>query len=266
MVLKDDKAIELWMDYLTGELSGEQEEELFQYLSSHPELKKELKADEIIWAQINDIPRPSPSSNMDVKFEAMLQGYKSANKRNAAINWRPVLQDWLTRSWRVGLTSLAIGLTLGWYLLPSKNQKSEIATLSTEVADMKKLMMLTLIEQPDAQERIRAVSLAVDLPNADQKVIDALSNTLKTDQNINVRLAALESLMNYWNYPAAREEMVKSIVVQESPLVQSAIADAMMALREKSSITEFYKLLEQPELNAGVKTKIESTIEKLQQI
>jgi hypothetical protein len=203
---------------------------------------------------------------MDTRFEAMLHGYMAANERNAAINWWPVLQDWLMRSWRVGLTSLVFGLGIGWILLPSSSQKSEIAQLGTEVQEMKKLMMLTMIEQPKAQERIQAVNLVNELPDADKRIIEALAKTLNEDRNINVRLAALESLTRYWDDPVTREVLVSSISNQDSPLVQVSIADAMLALREKSSINEFNKLLAQPELDEGVKVKLASTVQKLMEI
>lgn len=266
MVLTEEKAIACWMDYLTGELDTESENDLFQFLSLNKKLAMELKADQVLWNTMKKIESPLPDKSMDQRFEAMLHGYIAANQRNTAINWWPLLQEWFTRGWQVGLASLSIGILVGWYLLPSGNQKSELSMLTNEVAEMKKVMMFTLIEQPQAQDRIRAVSLVNELPNADRQVIEVLAKTLNTDANINVRLAALESIARYWEDPYARAELVKSITLQDSPLIQNAIADAMLALREKSSITEFNKLLDKPELNTGVKLKLESTIEKLNSI
>ncbi len=266
LILNDGIATEWWMDYLTGELDREKEGELFQYLHGHPQLQKELKISEEIWSDLGEVSVPGPSERMDAKFEAMLLGYVAANERNSAINWLPVLQDWVSRSWRVGLASLILGSALGWFVIPDTKEDRQLAELSTEVQEMKKMMMLTLIEQPKAQERIRAVSLAGDLPSADLRVIEVLAETLNRDENLNVRLAALESLMKYWDYSEARSVLVKSISLQDSPLIQAAIADAMLILREKSAIDEFEKLLAKPELNEVVKEKLQLTVEKLQQI
>ena len=266
LILNDNMATEWWVDYLTGELEDEKSSELSQYLRSHPELQEELKASEEVWLDLEKIPRPAPSGAMDSKFEAMLDGYRAANERNSAINWLPILQDWLSRSWRVGFAALVIGLLLGWLLVPNARQDTQMADLNSEVQEMKKMMMLTLIDQPKAQERIRAVNMAGELSSSDVKVIQVLAETLNSDENINVRLAALQSMVKYWEFSEARSELVKSISMQDSPLIQTAIADAMLALREKKAIGEFEKLLAKPELNEGVKEKLELTVQKLRQI
>jgi HD superfamily phosphohydrolase YqeK len=54
-----------------------------------------------------------------------------------------------------------------------------------------------------------------------------------------------------------------SINLQESPLMQSAIADAMVKLREKSSVEFLQKLLNKKDLNQMVKHNIEKSIQKL---
>jgi len=68
---------------------------------------------------------------------------------------------------------------------------------------------------------------------------------------------------HYANEPAVREGLVQSIVQQESPLVQSALADVMLKLLERRSIPPFKKLLFQKDLNGQVRSKIEQTISRL---
>jgi hypothetical protein len=60
--------------------------------------------------------------------------------------------------------------------------------------------------------------------------------------------------------PAVREGLVQSIVQQESPLVQSALADVMLKLQERRAVHSFKKLLLQKNLNNLVRSKIEQTI------
>jgi HEAT repeat protein len=75
-----------------------------------------------------------------------------------------------------------------------------------------------------------------------------------------VRLVTLEALSQYANVPAVREGLVQSIVLQESPLVQSAMADVMLKLQEKKAVQPLKKLLQQKDLNKAVRNKIEQTI------
>jgi len=60
-----------------------------------------------------------------------------------------------------------------------------------------------------------------------------------------------------------REGLVQSISMQDSPLLQSAIADVMVKLQEKKSIESFRQLLTKKDLNEMVRLKIEQSIHKL---
>jgi HEAT repeat protein len=128
---------------------------------------------------------------------------------------------------------------------------------------MREMMMLSLLENPSASERIRGVGYTTEIKAANKQVIDALLTTLNNDPNVNVRLMTLDALTHFAGDAGVREGLVQSIVQQESPLVQSAMADVMLKLQEKRSIQPFKKLLQQKQLNTMVKTKIEQTINRL---
>jgi HEAT repeat protein len=128
---------------------------------------------------------------------------------------------------------------------------------------MQKLMMLTLVDNPSASKRLQAVSYATEITDAGNEVIDALMTTLNEDANVNVRLAALEALMKFSEEPRVREGLVKSIVQQKSPLVQSAMVDIMLKLQEKKSVQPLRELLNTKDLNQSVKVKIERSIPQL---
>ncbi|MDW3197384.1 MAG: HEAT repeat domain-containing protein [Cytophagales bacterium] len=257
-------AIEWYMDFLAGELSEEKTGPLKGYLEANPDLKEELHADKTIWNQLGKIETPEPSMAMDARFESALAGYMAGSAKQSQRSFQ--LPGWLTANLRMGLAFSLIGLVIGFAVFRNPAQQSEIATLTNEVQGMKKMMMLTLIEQPGAQQRIKAVSMAQEFVEVDDKVIKVLGNTLQTDDNVNVRLAAIDALLSYWDNATARQIMVESIAFQSSPIVQSAIADAMLSLREKQAIGEFEKLMTDEEINEAVKSKIESTIDQLKSI
>jgi hypothetical protein len=77
------------------------------------------------------------------------------------------------------------------------------------------------------------VSYTSDITHADEKVINALFTTLNNDLNVNVRLVALEALTQFAKDAIVREGLVKSLAVQDSPMVQVALADVMVKLQEK---------------------------------
>lgn len=261
MKITKQKVQELWQDKMVGNLSDKEAEELDLFLAANPEVASELKEMEQTWELFEEIERPEPSVAMDARFEGMMAAYLEKQKET-----RPNVLDWIvaqmTKSWQVGLASLAMGLFIGWWMLPSQDQKQDIAQLSNEIQSMKEMMMLTLIEQPKAQERIRAVNLAAELPKADEKVVNALIATLNNDENVNVRLAALESLVRYVDEPNVRQALVDALKMQESPLVLVAIADVLVAIQEKSSV-EAMEELQQKTKDEMVKEKLNESINTL---
>ena len=125
------------------------------------------------------------------------------------------------------------------------------------------MMMLSLLENPAASERLRAVSYTEEINEVDDKVVDALLTTLNNDANVNVRLVTLEALAKLADNVKVREGLVQSITQQESPLVQSALADIMVKLQEKRSVKPLRQLLRDDNLNHLVKGKIEQSIREL---
>jgi len=67
-------------------------------------------------------------------------------------------------------------------------------------------------------------------------------------------------MAKYAETPEVRMELVKSIGLQDSPLVQIALADLMVALQEKTSIESMKELLEKPDIDTTVKQKLEESI------
>ncbi|MFY0598223.1 MAG: HEAT repeat domain-containing protein [Cyclobacteriaceae bacterium] len=263
--INDEIAIVWWADLLTGDLEPEKKTLLEEYLSSHPKLEEELKGEELIWDELALVQVPQPSNAMDQRFMSMLEGYRSATANE--FKWAGFIDKltyWININWRVSLPSVALGLIIGFFLLPKSD--GDVRELANEVQDMKKLLVLSMIEKPRAHDRIKAVSMVDEMPKSDNAITLALISTLNNDQSMNVRLAALEALVAYGSHSFVREELLKSIALQHSPLLQVALADAMIALQEKSAVEPFTQLLDSTLVEESVKLKLESTIETLKEI
>ncbi len=143
------------------------------------------------------------------------------------------------------------------------SETKQLAALTTQVHEMREMMMLTLLQNPAASERLRAVSFTSEITHVNPNIAAALLATLNNDPNVNVRLTTLEALTHFARDPVVRQGLIQSILQQESPLVQAALADVMLKLQEKRSIPSFKKLLLQKDLNGMVRSKIEETITRL---
>ncbi len=131
------------------------------------------------------------------------------------------------------------------------------------MSDLKEMMMLSMLEKESATDRLRAVSLTSDMTTVSDKVTDALFKTLNNDNNVNVRLAALEAIKPYVKDSNVRKQLVMSIGQQDSPLVQVELAQLMVIIQEKKSVKELQKLMDSDRTPKEIKSKIKESIEVL---
>ncbi len=264
---EQERYIELVADYLAGKLSQQEKEELTTYIQQGLISEEEIKGLEKIYRQLGEVSMLEPSEKMRAAF------YKSLEKQKRSQANGSVFQRFLDDSTfkislslkqlAFGVTVLLLGILLGYSLSPTEKYEDRLGILSSEVREMRELMMLTMLEQPSAIERLKAVNISQEMDETTQKVTDALLQTLNRDENVNVRLAALDALMRYTSQPTVREGLTASIQHQESPLVQIALAEAMVKLQEKSSVQPLEELLKRDDLNEDVAKKIKQSIQTL---
>lgn len=263
---------EEYTDYLTGNLAGAEKAAFEKHLSECDSCRMGFEMSERMWKLMGELPVPEPSASMDREFETKMNNYidthsvrrSFADRIRDAIGFipgKPVFQP------AFSLILLVIGLMSGYLLRnPGKAveaQNRQIDSLSVQISEMKEVMLLSLLQDQSASRRIQAVSYTDDMTSLDRKITDALFTTLNEDPNVNVRLATLEALSKLAGNPVVREGLIRSIDLQDSPIMQSAIADLMVKLHEKKSVTALRKLLEKENLNQLVKTNIEKSIQLL---
>lgn len=202
---------------------------------------------------------PAPSIRLDDQFYTMLRDEKNKIRKDGFVFSWP---DWKLLAPRLAFASVLLiaGFT-GGYLL--QRPDPQVKDLTREVSDLKEMMMLSLLEKESPTERLRAVSLTSDMNKASQKVTGALIKTLNEDDNVNVRLAALEALKVYVSDSHVREELVRSISKQDSPMVQVELAELMAAIQQKNSVNELKRILDNDRTPKEVKAKIKESINTL---
>lgn len=258
---------------LTDSLLQAQRSEIESHLEGCAGCREEFEALRKVWYLMGEITHPEPSEAMQSDFNAILSEFKKEPvvRKNPLDEWISKLREFLYLQVQprlvYSLLLVAIGL-VGGYFLHQPGQSAiaynkQIDSLASQVSEMKQVMMFSLLQDPSASQRIRAVAYTEEISTIDLKVIGALFTTLNEDPNVNVRLATLEALAKLAAEPKVREGLVRSIDLQESPLMQTAIADVMVKLQEKSSIQSLQKLLNKKNLNQKVKFNIEKSIQKL---
>lgn len=210
--------------------------------------------------KIHQMDFGSPGADLDDRFYQMLALEKGAARKTGLKSFF----SWPELFPKLAFASVALiaGIAIGYFAQPAE-KASDVQLLSQEVHDLKEMMMLSLIEKESASERLKAVSLTQDMNQASASVTQALIKTLNEDDNVNVRLAALEALKPYVRQSKVREQLILSIANQQSPLVQIAMAELMVEMQEKSSVKELEKIMKSQRTPAEVKKKIKESIQVL---
>ena len=261
-------------EYILGRLDDDQLEKFLQYLSENPEMQSELDS----WSDLKNIPHIeqfSPSKKMDHVFYAALKEemevkkeLETADKRDVSRSLFPAknASQWITRL-AIAASLLFIGLLLGRQISQQDNIEPQNQIVDqvnqSELDDVRSQLVVSLAGEPYATKRLQAISEAEKMSAATSQVIQALFKMLNDDPNVNVRLAAVISLSNYIDDPVVREGLVMSITEQESPMVQIALADLMVTLKEKKSVRSLEELLQKPNTNDVVKQKLEESIKQI---
>jgi len=194
---------EKFPDFLIGDLNQEEKEQMQTHIAACPSCREELESLNAIWTKLGVLPEVQPTVSMRTRFYTMLEDYKNdLGEEKPKFHLLEQLKNWFKPVWTgrpvfqlsFSLLFLFVGLTAGYFVTGSRGRPAEISNLRQEVQSMRQTLAVSLLDQPSASERLRGVNLSVNTEKPDSGLIEALINTLNTDSNINVRLAAVDAL------------------------------------------------------------------------
>ena len=259
--MEQERIQKLIEGFNANRLNAEEQEELEKLIGQGKIEIESLGQLEFLQAQIQEITYPEPSAKLDERFYQMLALEK---KSVSSFSWREFF-SWPSLAPKLAFASVALilGIAIGYLVKPAPQADNDMQALREQVTDLKEMMMLSLLEKESATERLKAVSLTEQMDYASSKVTTALLETLNHDENVNVRLAALDALRAYVKDSNVRTELVRSIAMQDSPLVQIALAELMADIQEKKSVKEFEKIIQSERTPSDVKKKIQESLKVL---
>lgn len=263
--------IELLPDYLTGQLSPQSVQDVDAHLSKCGSCRQELAEMTSAWAALGELPEEEPGPALRGRFYAMLENEKRSLEKES----RPALSDrldaWVRAWWprrpamQLGLSLVVLiaGLGIGSRFRPAATPNGEMAQLRGEVQQMQQLVSLSMLKEDSSSERLRAVSLSTEVDQPTPDLLHALINTLNSDSNVNVRLAAVDALMLFNDQPGVLDQLAVSLVHQESPLVQVALIDLLIGIKEKKSLQALRTLIQTQDVDPEVKQHAEDKLKDL---
>jgi anti-sigma-K factor RskA len=268
--MKCEEIGELLPDYLQGSLKAEQDSLVEQHLAECSDCREEV----VIWKKLSLLPVEKPSAESRERFEAMLRAYQTGRNDKASAGFerskRGSVWSWLRSpvgavAWSAALLVIGIfaGNSFGSRTTHTNANQDEIAAMHTELANMKQMVVLSMLQQQSASERLQGVSYSRREDQLDPQVMSALVHTLRYDGSVDVRLAALDALSRHGAQPQVHKGVVDALQEQQSPLVQVALIDLMLEWRDPDAAQRLRDFVQTPNLNPAVKQRADWALSRL---
>jgi len=268
--MKCEKIQELAADYLSGGLLGKELEAFRGHLDACPSCRDEIGEMEQLWVNMDAVLDEEPGPGLERNFRAMLDGHshgcaafsgKTAEERRKipGISWLGPSEFQAAAA----VLILASGIFLGRGMEKGNLRGAEVANLRREVSQMRELVTISMLTRSSAVDRLQGVSMSREVGNPDDRLLDALIQTLGADPNVNVRLAAVDALGRYSDREWVRKALVNSLEAERSPLVQVSLIDLLTDLREPNAKEALQLLIADDETIEPVKKRAKASLEKI---
>jgi hypothetical protein len=237
------------LDYLDKSLSESEGHEIEKHLETCERCLDELKDTQHVLNLISDSEMIKPDDSLRINFYHMLHSEIKKSSESSKQSIYKTLAPWYNSTrYRIaaGIALFICGTFIGMLINGGFNYSSasnELKQLRSEVLDLKKATMFTMLKEESSSDRIQAVSYAGDLRNPDQNVIDELIKTLNNDKNVNVRMAAAYALSKFAGQRAVSDSLVKSLSQQSDPILQVTLINILAERKEKSALRPIQEII-----------------------
>ena len=268
-----DQVKEQFADYLAGALGPAEREELDEHFARCAACKQEAAALMETWEMLGLLEQEQPSAEVRPRFyqslEAYREGLESATPARAPARRR--FFDWgggWVRSpafrWAWSAALLILGIGAGQWLGGRQRESAGLTGMQNEVRHLRQLVTLSLLEQQSDSERLRGVDYSGRVDQSDTQVLGALIEAVNHDPSVNVRLAAVDALRKFAANPAVGRSLDQSLARQQSPMVQLALIDFLVDMRDKSAAGSLAALQRSPATDKNVREKASWGLSQLQ--
>lgn len=254
--MKSDEVKTLLEKYYEGQTSLAEEEQLHNYFRQN-EVPDTLQEEAVFFGLLNSAKTtPEPTNDHDLWAKVLAQ---HEGKKQKVFS----LSKLSGMAATIALLIIGFGSGLLYERSGFSGNDVQMTALQEDVQDLKEMLLFDRISHTSASERIRAVQSCQTLPDRNAKVLELLINTMNTDPNVNVRLAAMETLYHFADDSSVREALVRSLRIQHDPGLQVTLINILVTLDEKQALDEMQRMIQEESIPEVVKQQAELGIGKL---
>jgi hypothetical protein len=248
----------LMIDHIDGKITGELAKYVEMHIEKHPEAKLEYEELRKVMHLMTlseelDVPEHGKAFFMQETQKEIRGQNRSFSEKFFRIE-APVF-------WKVAaVVALVVAAYFGQSWL---NKRAELDSLQSELRQTKELILISLMKQGSASERLKGIFASQEFKTVDDDIIDALVFAMNNDGNINVRIAAVDALANFSDNEKARAALIASLNNQAFPAVQLKLIDVLVTLGDKNALDPMKKISGNEENIKSVRDEAQMGIFKL---
>lgn len=247
------------IDYIDGKATETERKVVEQELLRNEAVRNLYNQLTEIIGAMNEARVLEPSGKLKANFEqALREEIATQSKPTKTVFFSPTV-------YRIaaGFALLMVGLAIGYKINQNNVEADRIAKLEEKLEENRRMMLALMDNQLSASQRMIGVSVAYKMEKPDDEIVSVLVKTMNEDANTNVRLAALDALGKFNDEPQVRSELIGSLKVQKDPVVQIALIQLLVKMKEKSVLNQLEKITRDAGTLKAVKDEAHAGILKL---
>ena len=251
----------LMIDHIDGKLTGELGKYVERHIEKHPEALREYNELKTVINLLDQEEELKVPEKGKVEFLKMLDSQKTKKRYSVLFTLERKIS--IKNIYRV---AAAVALVLMGYAgsrWVDNIRQSDFQALQQELKDMKEMVIMTMMKQESASERIKGVLTVYELKEADEEILNALITTMNYDDNVNVRMAAVEALTYYADYELVKKAFIQALQNQDNPTIQIKLISILVNLDEKRAMQPFQKMIQDENTSTYVKDEAQYGLYKL---
>ena len=256
---------ELLIDYIDGRLTGELKLFVEKHINKSSENKQSFEELKVTVELLERDRELTPDSKLKLDFLDTLEEEIDQVEHPVEQKDTRILGIKSSDYWQIAaaIALLAVGL-LGGYWIKSNNQnQKEMLAMQEEIDETKKMVMMALENKHSASQRMLGVNASYQLQSVDKEIVDVLVETMNNDENVNVRLAAINALANFKEQSVVRKALITSLGKQTDAIVQITLINLMVEMKERGAMKELEQIINESTNIESVKDEAHMAVFKL---
>lgn len=247
----------LLIDYIDGKLNEADRRKTEQELVANPDAYTRYEQLKEVMGAMERAANLEPGQKLKTNFDRLLEE-EIGNSKTKTVFFQPVV-------YRVAaaVAFLVVAGMGGYWVMQNQKQAQRLAEIEKEMEATKQMMMAMMNNDQSASQRITGVTVAYKFEKADDEIVNVLVKTMHEDSNTNVRMAALEALSKFHEDPTVRKKLVHSLAVQKDPVVQIALIQLLVTIKEKGVMKDLERITKDKTIMKAVKDEAYAGILKL---